>query len=182
MTTGRINQVNIFHTIQDENFVPVQTTTKKHTRLDQIRIARKHHSLSPNTAFLNVITINRELILHPSEHRKINYDPHFISPVETEQEANNRARYSIRRLLYLGIPHTSPRSSPVLPEFEIFPPIIQRKTYRKRFCQAAHRPKSAHTLNRPSQYSFAPAPIERCCCTSQRQQYLVTFKNMYTGH
>ena len=32
--------------------------------------------------------------------------------------------------------HTSPRSSPVLPEFEIFPPIIKRKTYHKRFCSS----------------------------------------------
>jgi hypothetical protein len=79
-------------------------------------------------------------------------------------------------------PHTRPRSSSVLPENEAFHRKIQRKTRRRRHRTAAHSPKTAHTLRNQPQHTFAPAPTERCCGTSQHQQKVSADTHMIAGN
>ena len=171
MTTGRINQVYIINTNQDENFAPADITTSSN-------ITFKSKSLHPKAKQYQSKRIiaqsrhNQPRTRSSSfQHRKINYDPHSNSSVETEQEAINRAR---RNTLQVVVPYAccilAPDQVRFYPNLNLSTGNIQRKTNHRRHCLAIYRPKSAQTLNYPPQHSFAPAPIERCCCTSQRQQ------------
>ncbi|KAG6941754.1 hypothetical protein JG687_00019456, partial [Phytophthora cactorum] len=93
------------------------------------------------------------------------------------QEANNRAR---RSTLWVVIPSArrihAPDQVRFYPKLNLSTGNIQHKTHHRRYRIETHNPKIARTLYNQPQHSFAPVPTERCCSTSQRQQYFIAFQ------
>ena len=52
MTTGRINQVNILHTNQDENFAPSTNNNLEQIHIQTTSLYPKVKQFNPNVAFL----------------------------------------------------------------------------------------------------------------------------------
>jgi hypothetical protein len=156
MTTGRINQVNILHTKEDEKPPSAQITTQgpaantpQPPKNESRNIAR---SLSHSRHY------SRESFLHPSGTERQILDPHFNSPVETEQEANNRARRSTHQALTLDTRRIH------APDLVRFYPKLNLPTG---FIPAQIAPqKASHRHTQPESHTYTIQPTAASLCTS----------------